>query len=350
MLNYTIIFFFYLGKITTKCYNWALQLRVNMNSNYRKLNKHLYEPREYLDDEAKIENYYRMLNEVLPKKNNLSLSQQNILNHIKNSIDVVEHILEPFRKFNIDYDLIITGGAIYDLVLNLNDIKDIDIVISFQKGIKYYYEAIEYEAFNEEFSSLLAPLYYEVFHEIKKIFYPKDLTYLISTIATQSYQLENTFYSKDGKTEEYINRTILGICKINDSNLSKPIDLIISTENAEHYPHFFDFSLCKMAMVYKNSRVKCDKDDLINHIFIMKHSLYDIYQKTLTLRVDKFQKEHIEYFLNKHFLRLKEKLPNYEPIFYGHHQEKVEFARSIAEKNLFELNLFNQEDKKRIKI
>jgi BarA-like signal transduction histidine kinase len=322
-----------------------------MNEAYKKLSQQFYFNG---NDPLKLQAYYDILDLILPQKESLTVEQTTILNHITNSINLIEHILLPFEKLGIDYDLTISGGAIYDLVCHLSDIKDIDIILSFPqiKDYDYLYDghaSVEEKIFDSEFTQLLSPLHEQLLGYKKQNLYYHDLTHIISLLAqTHSLKVE-TFYSKNNQVADYLNKVIAGICKINPLE-AKPIDLILSRSPAHEFIHFYDFNLCQMSLIYKKGTFQCHKDNLINHIFMTKNAAYDVTQKKITLKADKFNQEHIEYFLNKHFLRLREKLPEFEPIVYGKNIEKVNIAQAMLEKICFERDIQLGESKKKIKI
>lgn len=320
-----------------------------MNEEYKELNKRWYSPIYDLNNQSKINAYYAILDSILPKEESLTSSQANIFHHIKNSISLIETILSPLKNFNIEYDLIVSGGAIYDLVCHQNDIKDVDIIISFPQidTEAYNYNIIDKQnhnsALSKVFSQLISPLYEELFHQKKENFNYNDLTNIIAKLAWQHAQNVKFFYSHHHQVADYLNHVIAGMCKIESANY-KSIDLIISKIKASQFINYYDFNLCQMSMIYKEGNYQCDKQNLLNHIFMTKNAAYDVEQKKITLKVDKFSQEHIQYFLNKHFLRLIEKYPHYQPTMYGRNEEKVNFAQAIMEKICFEKNIHTSKD------
>lgn len=305
-----------------------------MKEDYKQLDNYI----RFLKTEEERNHHYQQLSTVLPHADKLTHYQKDILHHVQNSIDVVNTILSPLKSFGIDYHMIVTGGAVYDLVLGLNDIKDVDIVVYFPKITPHYYELHQQaeHCFSNLTNQLLTPVYQYLFpYSYKNTFGAKDFTDIIAKLVQEHYESEK-FYSHESKAGAYLNKVILGLCKIKDKLLDKPIDLIISNIEVEEYINFFDFSICKMMMLCKSSEVEVKQDDLIDYIFMTRSALHDIKHKKITLKVDNFSIEHIDYFLKKHFLRVKEKLPNYTFNLLGYDEEKKNFAQTIYEKIYFE--------------
>ena len=89
---------------------------------------------------------------------------------------------------------------------------------------------------------------------------------------------------------------------------NKKVDLIVTENSGISFLSTFDFEICK---VYANLRNVKTKEQLLNKIVPLGSMLRDIEDKTFSFNGIKFPQNNLEYFFNKHLLKLKEKYPDY---------------------------------------
>ena len=83
--------------------------------------------------------------------------------------------------------------------------------------------------------------------------------------------------------------------------------------------------------------------------------LRDLEDKKISLNPIKFNKEHIEYFFSKHYLKLKEKFSNYELNLFStknknNFTENDKFLWGLADSKRLEMKLAPKEKVKNLKI
>ena len=129
------------------------------------------------------------------------------------------------------------------------------------------------------------------------------------------------FFGSNNVSEKYLNFHITSINQFNGVN-NKKVDLIVSDYSRLGYVTTFDFEICKIYADLKN--VKTVKD-LIDKIVPTGSMLRDLNDKTFSLNAIKFNEEHMDYFFNKHLLKLKEKYPDFK-LNYFTQKEKKDFT------------------------
>ncbi len=118
------------------------------------------------------------------------------------------------------------------------------------------------------------------------------------------------FENKDVE-EKYLNKKIASIFKIIDKNGFEN-DLIVSDISAQNFIASFDFEICKCYIELETKNKSISYNEFLNNIVCLPSMLRDLDEKTLTIKVKNFNMEEIEYFMNKHYLKLKEKFPDYK--------------------------------------
>ena len=114
-----------------------------------------------------------------------------------------------------------------------------------------------------------------------------------------------------------MNNHIDGILQFNGLN-NKKIDLIVSDFVGAEFIQTFDFEICKGVLdfdsLFKKTELNHEQQIELcaNEVFLTVGMLRDLGRKTLSICCDSFTVENIHYFMNKHFLKLRGKFPDYE--------------------------------------
>jgi hypothetical protein len=273
---------------------------------------------ENLDAEFKDDIFNKMTN-IIPDKNNLSDKQMVFLKETSDVFDKLDRLLAVFNKYDIKYTLGLAGGAIRDFVMDKVElINDFDICINFDEfiGINSYIKQNKNHP-NE--------MLHEKMNKICSVFFPHEiigtidsalLSKLVNKVIEQEYKT-NLFLSDSCAVGDYQNDHIVGIIKISDQKLSKPIDLIISKDSTSIFCTTFSFDICKGFIEYTPElKIKLKEHNgflnLIDNIILSKHMINDIVNKKYTMNIQHVEISHIHYYMNKHYLKMKEKYPDFK--------------------------------------
>jgi hypothetical protein len=279
---------------------------------------------EYFNNMSYVFNKYEL------KEEQLNDSQKRVLEDILENTKIIKQTLNPLKSV-CDYNLSLVGGTLRDLILGKEDsINDYDIVLSlghidilkiqkleelsnelkieirlnqeYEKikefrlnGTKERYEIQGGKWSNSEENELLKVL--------KGNYY---LSKIVKSLMNTMPKVKH-FEAKNVR-EEYANYHIMSIHQF-EGRSNKKVDLIVSDYADMDFLSTFDVELCK---VYVNLNKISTKEDIIKNIIPTKSMLKDVEDKTLSINVIKFTCENLEYFFNKHLLKLKEKFPNYK--------------------------------------
>lgn len=294
-------------------------------------------PQEYLDKMVSLFEQYAL------KSEEATSSQWEKLQEIIDNKNMIEKKLQPLNALG-GYSLDIVGGSLRDIMLGKPEtINDYDIVITpnfsgkekvillaQELNIKISDSENEIELTNIKMFRIAAAK-----EQIEVKGYPwdstveKDLTdriekdFLFSKIV--QHLMKDTpdykHYGANNVREKYMNFHIMSINQFSGVNNIK-VDLIVSER--EYSGHMFlstfDFELCKIKADLTNITTK---EELLNNIVPLGSMLRDVENNTLSVNVIKFPKENLEYFFNKHLVKLMEKYPNHKVNLYS--TKKVEY-------------------------
>lgn len=129
----------------------------------------------------------------------------------------------------------------------------------------------------------------------------------------------------------YLNDQMYGNIKLQSSNLKYPVDLVICKQPALLFSASFDFAICKVVCNYSDNYygdekidvVKLFKDDIplwknvYENILVPPTFLKDLADNTVSINIRNFTQEHVDYFMDKHFLKLKKKYPDRQLKMYN---------------------------------
>lgn len=281
-----------------------------------------------------------LIEEKLTKKNP-------VFHKILNQIEEIDNIIRPIlNKLDIDFSLHLSGGALRDLILNQEDkIKDLDLLIEFHdKFNKEHISGRNSSEKNEREKELLKEFFQEKGKYLKElnidIFYGQSREKILHEIIFQSInkKMKNTeikhFFDQE-KTEEkkekiekkkqekkskkelsehddMIYDGLFSVIKVKKNNSDDyPIDLLLNG-NRYSYLNFFDFNICKSLLTIKKPNNEMN-NNIENDLYLYDGFIKDVICKTLTLNASIFSKnEYVDRCLNDHYLRLKNKYPDYK--------------------------------------
>jgi predicted nucleotidyltransferase len=265
-----------------------------------------------------------------PKKSDISLTQRKALQEIIDNTNTIKKYLKPLEDMGLSFSISIVGGAVRDFVLGKADIiNDHDFVISLKepeshfpqfepKNLHVFFDENEILKIKEEFKkyTFINPIEHQSYN---KFIWPLlfDKVMLASKNNYKLFNLANIQEVKD-KHVNYliINKAIHSLYKIKNIN-NKDMDIIISKYNEDGFQYIrsFDFELCKGSVDLSfigNSSQDEVMNKFIDNMYLMPGMLRDIHNKTLSIQAARFEFEHLQYFLNKHYPKLKAKYPEYQ--------------------------------------
>ena len=129
----------------------------------------------------------------------------------------------------------------------------------------------------------------------------------------------------------YLNEQMYGNIKMLSSCLKYPVDLVICKHPAFFFSASFDFAICKVVCNYSDNQFEDDQIEIIkcfnpevpvwqnvyDNIIASPTFLKDLNDNTVSINIRNFTKEHIDYFMDKHFLKLKQKYPDRQLKMYN---------------------------------
>lgn len=315
----------------------------------------------------------KIFTKFYPKKEYLTTEQITVFNEIFENIKLIKELLKPIQDLGINYSLSLVGGSIRDLVTHkTNLINDFDFVINIDRNeinklseetLKYLSKKDDRLIIDKELNNFKNPqdesYPYEVSantlkyqeKEFFNILYKKRL---LEDSFKKSDINFNMFSNKDAENK-YLNKHINAIFQLNGIN-DKKIDLILSEYEGFIFMTTFDFEICK-ACIDLSDFIKKDIEknkfiDLcLNNLRLPISMLKDLENKTLSIAADNFNVEHIDYFMNKHFLKLKDKFEDYEFNYFLRNSNLIEDKKE--ELNLlhtYKVSLENNKDVKNKKL
>lgn len=261
------------------------------------------------------------------KQETMTIEQWNILEEILENKNIIEKELAPLKEL-FHFDLNIVGGSLRDVILNSTDkINDYDFTISCNFDLIKPLDdvakdmGLSLNSLKDELNTITKARIDFAEKQCESQGFDLDRSskqYLISTTKQNFYfsqiihkLMENTknyqYFSSKNVQDEYMNAHITSIHQFFGIN-NKKVDLIVTENSGISFLSTFDFEICK---VYANLRNVKTKEQLLNKIVPLGSMLRDIEDKTFSFNGIKFPQENLQYFFNKHLLKLKEKYPDY---------------------------------------
>lgn len=308
---------------------------MNYNQYKQIFNIHNTEYQEKMD--RLFELYY-------PKEDTVTESQRASFKEIFDNAQIVANALKPLKNLGFDFNLSVVGGAVRDTVLDKSEtINDYDFVINLDESFSSL-QILKNKITNSEISTILnkeeQSSFYRQFTDFERYLSENQFKraiddpyhgmsnkkieestkikllwqILVERQIKNNLNITNIFRNKDVENK-YLNKNIEAIFQVDGLN-NKKIDLILSQHSGRIFAMSFDFEICKGEISldfmtrpepFQGEPIK----ELLNNVWLMPSMLKDIDEKTLTISAKNFDIDHINYFMNKHFLKLKDKFPTY---------------------------------------
>lgn len=315
---------------------------INLNNN-KIIKKEEVHPVSYsLDDNNDLKDFLNSItymNEDIPKEKLI------VLEKIIEDTEKMKQILKPIAKL-FHFEFSIMGGAIRDFLLGHHDnIKDIDIMVSFdldsvQHSRASYPRSLDWAYFFHNFENKeklieLTKKYLnkEQYEEIAFTVFKEILNNKVKIDSEFSPQLvvidksdENTSGYKDINGDKLIN----GIIKIKDIQFNYPIDIILTNLETKDFVEKFDFGICQCYLPFNlDDSISPNMKDYIKKIKIAKEFLTDGLYKTITLKLNNNPTlEDLKFSMENHYQRIKEKYSEYSLEFEEtENKEGLSFAQ-----------------------
>lgn len=258
---------------------------------------------------------FKNMEHFIPDYDRLSSNQLKILKNVADTFKEVSAFLEPIKKYIPVFNITIAGGVIRDIILDKKP-GDIDIVLSlnlndsFIKGKDF----IEVTPNNKTLYKQNIP-YITMFNsnvDNNKIIHKNDLMAFINNELLKNTNDKFLFFANDnniGIVETYQNKQIMGMVKMHKSS-GLPWDIVFTNEPAYSFISTYSFDICHGFIRYEDLKDFTVKE-MLDNIFLSPHMINDLKAKTLTANISNITLENLEYYLNKHYVKMKKKFPEY---------------------------------------
>lgn len=277
--------------------------------------------------QQKYDEMVRLFNKYNLDYKDLNREQIQVLEDLIENKENIEEKLQPLKKV-CNYSLNVVGGCLRDLLLNQAEkINDYDIIVSRnyadeKKIIELAHTLkipvnVECEEFNQIKQFRIAAKKEQM--NTKNIQYEDtDEKILMESLKADYYfskvvehlvkDLPNIYhFSAKNVKEEYANYHIMSINQFTGTR-DRKVDLIVTDYCEMSFLSTFDIELCK---AYVDLGYIKTKEDIIDNIIVNGSMLEDIENKHFSINAIKFSTDNIDYFFNKHLVKLKEKFPEY---------------------------------------
>lgn len=278
--------------------------------------------------EFTYESYLHFVNENFSDTN--LKEKEKLINLILEDLSIIHELFTPLRENEISYSILLTGGAVRDLILG-KPISDLDLFIQIQENPIKFFRASN-QNITEKSSSLIEYL-------IKN----KNMDYSFNDLDINHFVFKDMYVN----LKQYLN----GIIDLPLKNFKS--QLLIG--NNDFLPSIFDFDLCKAHLVIEDT-TQNKNFPLINEFFSRLHySPYfigNILTKKITYNNDDRNLEQCHHELTYHLSKLLKKYPDYEVIIKHNKADNYDYCKEILQKTQLYLSLENKlvtEDKKIIK-
>lgn len=293
--------------------------------------------------QSRAQRYSDKFNQVVPDLAELSANQKKFLIQSFDVLKSVSNNLSPLKGLGVSYSLSLAGGAVRDFLFDrISDINDVDVylfmgnkdinIMQRSSGVK---NSVDLSINDAQVVLGKSDLNASMLQKKEDW-----LDYSVSSLMAKSFNIHNKFYETD-VSREYLESSIKSIFKMHSKNLNTNslkcmgnIDLILTQSPIRDFITLFDFEICKTYFDFRPNdftnikknlsseedflhRVNAFSDDekiqyMYSKLRVFHSCLKDMVEKTLTINLQRFPKEHVDYFLNKHYLKMVEKFPEYE--------------------------------------
>lgn len=314
-----------------------------------------------------IERYTQLFNSIIPDINLLTNEQKkfliysyNLFAEINDRIDIFTVQYKNETQNDLKCSFILSGGSILDFLFNKIDrIKDFDFIMNIYDQQKTNEVITRYSKMLNQYISIDSPFFHNSNYKIQSIPLEFSNQQTITDISQKIFKNDNIIeIFNERSVKQYLENSIKLNTKIKINHnqnlnynlnnlLEKNIDIVFtSMEPTSFVLNFYNFGICKNFILnhQNNSNLNISEEDKINIMYnnlIFSHTaLKDINDKTFYLNTSQFSKEHIDYFLNKHYLKLKTKFPDFSLLTMI--EQDYSFSEETIEKTLkFKNNLLN---------
>lgn len=315
---------------------------------YLKLDRENYPLTSIEYQDLIFERYEQLLLPFDILNNEQTLALQNIYDSMK----AIDSVLTPFRDAGIPYSLVSTGGALYDFLTGKHELtKDIDIVLHFnivadknekQKAPDNTFFAVpvsdDWTEPEELPKDIISEKYQQSVHNLIKEHAPQlahanhkyDMglfSHLVQRMIDKNYKTSQIYTQKNFKDGDYVKMLLHSLIKVSDNKLNKPLDIMLSQRSPQVYCDSFDFNICKNYITYRRFKHEFMKEDdlatqvekqgyspqlMLEHMMCFPIALEDLVNRKYTMKLNTLRLSDINYYMTRHYPRIKEKLPEYE--------------------------------------
>jgi hypothetical protein len=296
-----------------------------------------------------------------PQEKSMSEGQRKSFKEIYDNAELIANALKPLRELGFDFSLSVVGGAVRDTVLDKSEtINDYDFVVTLDDSY-FSLQALKNKITNSEIGTILnkeeQSSFYRQLTDFEKYLSENQFKrqindpylgmsnkkieeeakikllwqILVERQVKNNLKISNIFRNKDVENK-YLNKNIEAIFQVDGLN-NKKIDLIVSQHTGRGFAMSFDFEICKgeinLGFMTRHEPFEGDAvKELLNNLWLMPSMLRDIDEKTLSISAGNFDIDHINYFMNKHFLKLKDKFPTHSFNYFFNGLDKQEPMKS----------------------
>lgn len=182
----------------------------------------------------------------------------------------------------------------------------------------------------------------------------EHFSHLVQGLINKQFNSPMIYSKSNFEKGDYVKALIHSLIKVNDEKLSKPLDIMITQHNQTIYCASFDFNICQNYLNYRNflsnefmsikdlhtvlkeSNLKFSPQDMLEKIVCYPGSLTDLSNQTYTMKFNSLRLENIEYYMERHYSRMKEKLPDFKLNFICHSLEHQYIADYYLAQNRFD--------------
>lgn len=336
----------------------------NMTNINGEISKEKFEVLEkIIDDTNNLKNF---LNSITYMNDEIPNEKLEILKKLIDDTEKMKQILKPISKL-FHFEFSIMGGAIRDFLLGYHDnIKDIDIMISFDlDNVQYsrasYPRSLDWAYFFNNFENkeelieitkkyLNNEQYEEIaFTVFKELL--KNKTIIDSEFSPQLVVVDKSDENTSGYKDINGDKLINGIIKIKDAQFNYPIDIILTNLETKDFVEKFDFGICQCHLPFNlDDYMYKDMKDYIKKMNLTKDFLMDGLNKTITLKLNNNPSiEDLQFSMNNHYQRIKEKYSEYSLEFeVTDNKEGLSFAQHWKLNQ--EINIKEEKPAKKMKI
>lgn len=316
------------------------------------------------------ERYEARFNSIVPDYENLNSEELKFLSDAHKAMKAINVSLEKLKSIGLHCSIGLAGGAVRDWTVgNTQWVKDFDIYLSIANDTLTHniaHKPVVLPIFSsKQLSTILLPstmsannsLFNFDSNGISQGERYEILDVVLKEMLGRAFIIDEHYAHKNVDTQ-YLHNDIASNFKLTLPGLEKKIDLIVSEYPMEQFMDSFDFEICKCGISYIEPLYQFHRKPVLtstaideaseeevqkrmyDNLFYTHSCLKDFADKTLSLRGDHFGVEHIAYFMNKHYVKLKKKFSTYAlKVLHSpspNREEIEQYCRSIDEK--LELN------------